>query len=167
MWQNVKLWGKMSKVGDKPMFSGEFEHSVDAKGRLTIPSKYREELGERCVVTRGYEGCLEIHVVSRWEERVNILLGAQTSNHDLRRLKRDIFSKTENCEFDKQGRILLPQELRRLSDLNDKVMLIGVGDCIEIWNKEQWNAYNHMDNDEFNAISESVFNELQKYSINK
>lgn len=149
------------------MFSGEFEHSIDAKGRVTIPSKYRDELGDLCVVTRGFDGCLEIYSNQRWEERVNILLSATTSSENFRKLKREIFSKTQQCEFDKQGRVLLPQELRRIGNLIDKVMVIGVGDYIELWNKESWTNYSDMDNDEFNAIGDEVFNELQKYTVNR
>lgn len=142
------------------MFSGEFDHSIDAKGRITIPSKFRDELGDNCVVTRGFDGCLEIHSISRWEEKVEILLATTKQDENLRKLKRQIFSKTINCEYDKQGRILISQELRTLAGLADKVMVVGIGDHIELWNLDSWIAYNEMDNDEFNTIGEVVFNQL-------
>lgn len=142
------------------MFSGEFGHSIDAKGRVTIPSKFRDELGDICVVTRGFDGCLEIYSPSHWEERVEILLNATKQPENLRKLKRQIFSKSLTCEYDKQGRILISQELRTLAELNDKVMVVGIGDHIELWNHDNWISYNEMDNDEFNAIGEEVFNQL-------
>ena len=158
MQLNVKKWVKRHEKEGDNMFSGEFDHSIDIKGRVTIPSKFREELGDTCVVTRGFDGCLEICSPSRWEEHVELLLSSTKQAENFRRLKRQIFSKSITCDYDKQGRILISQELRTLAKLTDKVMVVGIGDHIELWDLESWTDYNEMDNAEFNVLGEEVFN---------
>jgi MraZ protein len=157
--RNVKKWVEKTQRGGK-MFIGEYSHSIDAKGRVTIPSKFREELGDNCVVTPGFDDCLEIHTYERWKQKVEVLLNPTKVDEKLRRLRRQIFPKSLACDYDKQGRILISQELRERAFLADKVMLVGLGDHIELWDYDKWISYNEMDNEEFNSIGEDVFSQL-------
>lgn len=119
------------------MFSGEYEHTIDDKGRLTIPAKFRAKLAEGLFVTRGLDGCLFVLPPDAWEalsERVASLPLAQGS---ARLFSRMMYSGTE-CKLDKQGRILLPPPLREHADIESEVVVIGVNSRLEIWSKKRW-----------------------------
>ena len=127
------------------MFIGEYNHTIDTKGRLIIPAKLREDLGERFVVTKGLDGCLSIYAMNEWhalEEKIHAL---PLTNPSARKFSRFILAGAAECEFDKMGRILLPQVLRQAAGLQKEVVLIGVGSRIEIWDKEKWTAANTYD----------------------
>ena len=128
------------------MFMGEYNHTVDEKGRLIIPSKFREELGDEFVVTKGLDGCLFVYDESEWERLEDKLKALPLTNRDARAFARFMLAGAAKVEPDKQGRILLPQVLRTFADLNKDVVLIGVASRIEIWNKDKWDAAS-MDND--------------------
>ena len=120
------------------MFMGEFSHTIDAKGRLIIPSKLRAGLGEEFVVTAGLDGCLFIYPKKEWKVFEEKLYALPISNPSARKFSRFFLANACSCELDKQGRILLPQNLRTLASLDKDVVLAGVGSRIEIWNSEAW-----------------------------
>ena len=130
------------------MFMGEYNHTIDAKGRLIIPFRFREELGENFVLTRGLDGCLSVYPQARWDAFEQKLAALPLTNKEARTLTRFFVSGAVPCELDKQGRILVPATLREYADLQKDVILAGNLDRIEVWSKERWennNDYNDMD----------------------
>ena len=120
------------------MFLGEYQHSVDDKGRLVMPSKFRDSLAGGCVVTKGQEHCLYVFPLDRWEievERVNRL---PRTNRRNRNYARSFFGAATDQTLDKQGRIQLPPTLRSFADLGKDVVVVGVADRLEVWNTEAW-----------------------------
>ncbi len=130
------------------MFMGEFSHSIDMKGRLIIPSRFREELGENFVLTRGLDGCLSIYSQESWKEFEQKLARLPLASKEARTFTRFFVSGATVCELDKQGRILVPATLREYAGLEKDVILAGNLDRIEIWSKAKWtdnNDYRDMD----------------------
>ena len=123
------------------MFMGEYNHSIDAKGRIIVPAKFREELGDEFVVTLGLDGCLFLYPNAEWEEFV-AQLKQLPGNRQARQLQRYFLAGAVNCEVDKQGRILIPAKLREHAKLEKEVVFVGVLGKIEIWSKDQWDANN-------------------------
>ena len=130
------------------MFMGEYNHTVDAKGRLIVPSKFREQLGDEFVVTKGLDGCLFVYENTEWkalEEKLNAL---PLTNANARKFSRFFLAGATTCEVDKQGRILLPAVLREFARIDKDAVLVGVGSRIEIWsrdNRNQSNTYDDME----------------------
>lgn len=120
------------------MFMGEYRHTVDPKGRLIVPSKFRELLGSEFVVTRGLDGCLFVYTMESWEEYVAELRKLPLTDKNARLYLRFIVAGATTCELDKQGRILLPLTLREFAGIEKEVRLEGMLDHIEIWNEERW-----------------------------
>ncbi|MBQ0025944.1 MAG: division/cell wall cluster transcriptional repressor MraZ [Lachnospiraceae bacterium] len=121
------------------MFIGEYNHTIDAKGRLIIPAKFRDQLGKEFVVTGGLDGCLYIFTKEEWTTFEEKLHALPISNPNARKFSRFFLSNADTCEVDKQGRALIKSELRLLAGLNTEVVLAGVGGRIEIWDKAKWN----------------------------
>ena len=137
----------MVESGEPPgrmcsMLIGEFEHSLDAKGRLIMPAKLREALGDKFVVTKGLDGCLFAFSIEEWSNFEEKLKSLPLSNRNSREFTRFFLSGATECEIDKQGRFLIPTNLRETATLQKEVVIIGVGTRIEIWDKEKWNSYN-------------------------
>ncbi|HVA88436.1 MAG TPA: division/cell wall cluster transcriptional repressor MraZ [Chloroflexota bacterium] len=120
------------------MFLGEFTHSVDSKGRLAIPAKFRLRLGEGAVVTRGLDGCLVIYPAEEWREFAEKLDKLPSTQPDVRNYKRFIFSGATECDFDRQGRVLIPAFLREYASLGETAAVIGQYSKVEIWSQSRW-----------------------------
>ena len=125
------------------MLIGEFEHSLDSKGRLIMPAKLRETIGEKFVVTKGLDGCLFAFSITEWQNFEEKLKSLPLSNRNSREFTRFFLSGATECEIDKQGRFLIPNNLRESANLQKEVVIIGVGTRIEIWDKEKWDSYNN------------------------
>ena len=125
------------------MLIGEFEHSLDSKGRLIMPAKLRETIGEKFVVTKGLDGCLFAFSITEWQNLEEKLKSLPLSNRNSREFTRFFLSGATECEIDKQGRFLIPNNLRESANLQKEVVIIGVGTRIEIWDKEKWDSYNN------------------------
>ena len=125
------------------MYIGQYCHNLDAKGRVIMPSRFREQLGETFVVTKGYEGCLSVYSEEEWEKFAAQLMSMPGHNADARRLLRMFSSGAVNCETDKQGRILLPAHLREHAGIEKEVMIIGAISRVEIWECAAWEKYNN------------------------
>lgn len=121
------------------MFMGQYEHSIDAKGRIIIPAKYREDLGENFVVTRGLDGCLFLYPNEEWQAFVDKLQNLP-SNQNTRKLQREFLSKAMDVSLDKQGRILIPSMLRAAAALEKEVIFVGMMNRVEVWDKERLEA---------------------------
>lgn len=128
------------------MFIGEYSHTVDEKGRLIIPSKFRDGLGSEFVVTKGLDGCLFVYDNNEWKVLEDKLRALPLTNKDARAFARYMLAGAAQVELDKQGRVLIPQVLRTFADLDKDVVLIGVGARVEIWNKEKWENASFDDN---------------------
>lgn len=127
------------------MFMGEYNHTVDAKGRLIVPSKFREQLGEEFVVTKGLDGCLFVYENTEWKALEEKLHALPLTNANARKFSRFFLAGATTCEVDKQGRILLPAVLRDFAKIDKDAVLVGVGSRIEIWSREIWNQSNTYD----------------------
>ncbi len=137
------------------MFMGEYNHTLDVKGRLIIPSKYREDLGEEFVISRGMDGCLFVYSNPAWEAMEQKLVSLPTlTNKDARFFARFFLSGASTVEVDKQGRILLPAHLREFAGLDKDVVLVGAGNRIEIWSKDKWNDINQ--DGDMDSIAETM-----------
>lgn len=129
------------------MFMGEYNHTIDAKGRLIIPSKFRETLGDEFVITKGLDGCLFVYDNKEWTIFEEKLKSLPLTNKDARQFVRFFLAGANSVEVDKQGRILVPAVLREFAGLEKDTVLVGVASRIEIWSRERWedNTYEDMD----------------------
>ena len=138
------------------MFMGEYHYTIDDKGRLTIPAKLRYELGESFIVTRGLDGCLFIYPKCEWENIVRKYKELPNTK-DARNFMRFFLSGATVCEFDKQGRIVIPTYLSNYANLNKEIVIIGVIGRIEIWSKEKWEEFMNNNIESLSDISENLF----------
>ncbi|KAF1303241.1 division/cell wall cluster transcriptional repressor MraZ [Enterococcus saccharolyticus] len=138
------------------MFMGEFQHSIDAKGRLIVPSKLREKLGEKFVVTRGLDGCLFGYPLTEWEKLEEKLNEMPLAKKDARTFVRFFYSAATECEIDKQGRINIPNTLRNHAGLQKSCVIIGVSNRIEIWDEGRWTEFSTEAEENFDEIAESM-----------
>lgn len=122
------------------MLMGEYSHTIDAKGRIIIPAKFREELGEGFVVSRGFDGCLYAYDAESWEKIKQQLNALPQFKKDARDIVRFFLSGAVEEEVDKQGRILIPAKLREYAGLKKEVTLVGIGSKVEIWDSDKWNS---------------------------
>ena len=130
------------------MFMGTYEHSIDTKGRVIIPAKFREQLGDSFVVTLGLDGCLLVYPESEWQDFVKELRELPGSK-EARKLQRYFMAGAAPCDVDKQGRVLIPANLREKAGLEKDIVFVGVMSKIEIWSKEHWD-----ENDDFENVDE-------------
>lgn len=138
------------------MFMSEFNHMVDAKGRLIIPSKYREVLGDKFVVTKGLDGCLFVYDNAEWNAFEEKLRALPISKKDNRMFARHFLAGAAEVEVDKQGRILLPPNLREFADITRDVTFVGVAGHIEIWNRQRWEAMQKEEDESMEDIAERM-----------
>lgn len=138
------------------MFMGEYNHTIDAKGRLIIPAKIREQLGEHCVLTKGLDNCITIYTESSWIELSKALQSLSTNKANARAVKRFYFGSAAELEFDKQGRILVPNPLREHAELQKDVVIIGTGDHVEIWSRHRYDKYNDEVSDSIESLAEGL-----------
>ena len=124
------------------MFMGEYNHTVDPKGRLIVPSKFREQLGSEFVVTKGLDGCLFVYPAEEWHNIEDKFRNISMTSKDARKFSRFFFAGAAAVELDKQGRILLPPVLREYANLEGEAHIIGMDTNLEIWNTELWNEEN-------------------------
>jgi MraZ protein len=141
------------------MFLGRYEHTIDDKGRLTIPVRYRELLAEGAFVTQGFDRNLMVLTTSSFDHVYNYINQISMTNPDARQLKRLVFSSAERVEVDKVGRILIPQFQRDFALLQSQVILVGNGDFFEIWSPSEWARQNEvLQNAEANEHRFAAFN---------
>ncbi|AVK83052.1 division/cell wall cluster transcriptional repressor MraZ [Lysinibacillus xylanilyticus] len=138
------------------MFMGEYQHSVDAKGRLIVPAKFREALGETFVVTRGLDNCLFGYPMDEWRKLEEKLKGLPMTKKDTRAFARFFFSGATEVEIDKQGRINIPSTLMQHAHLLKECVVLGVSNRIEIWAKDAWETYFSESEQSFNEIAENM-----------
>ncbi|HZH92504.1 MAG TPA: division/cell wall cluster transcriptional repressor MraZ [Tissierellaceae bacterium] len=138
------------------MFIGEYQHTIDGKGRLIIPSKFRDPLGDEFVMTKGLDNCLFVYPKDEWKIVEDKLKSLPMTNKDARAFVRFFFSGATECILDKQGRVLIPGNLRDHSKLLKDTVVIGVSTRLEIWSKEEWDSYNDDDSLSYDSIAEKM-----------
>ena len=138
------------------MLIGEYEHSLDAKGRLIMPAKLREDVGEKFIVTKGLDGCLFGFSQKEWDNFQEKLKTLPLTNKNARDFVRLFLSGAIECELDKQGRFLITGNLREYGNLEKEAVIIGVGTRIEIWNKDKWKEYNSEENISADELAENM-----------
>lgn len=141
------------------MFMGEYHHNIDDKNRLIIPAKFREELGDEFIVTRGIENCLFVYPKNNWQKIVEKLGSLPFTKKDARSFNRFFLSGATNAEFDKQGRINITSPLVSYANLKKECVIIGVGDRLEIWSLEEFNNFFDSAKDNMSDIAENLFDE--------
>jgi len=138
------------------MFMGEYHYSIDDKGRLTIPSKLRYDLGEKFIVTRGLDNCLFVYPMEEWNNVINKYKELPNTK-DARNFMRFFLSGATVCEFDKQGRINIQTPLLNYAKLNKDCVIIGVNDRLEIWAKEMWEEFINQNEANLSDIADNLF----------
>ncbi len=139
------------------MFMGEFHHNIDDKGRLILPAKFREELGDSFIITRGLEDCLFIYSMNEWQKITCKLNNLPFTKKDARSFMRFFLSGATATEFDKQGRINITSPLISYADLKKECVIIGVGDRIEVWSSEKWSNFYDINKEKMTDIAETLF----------
>lgn len=138
------------------MFIGEYQHVMDEKGRVSIPAKFRDELGDDFVITKGMDGCLFVFSKERWEradEKINELMLTRKESRAFTRL---FFAGASQQSLDKQGRALIPPNLRKYAQLDRDVIIIGVSNRVEIWDLDRWTAYSVSDEFDYDVLAEHM-----------
>ena len=137
------------------MLIGEYQHSLDSKNRMIVPSKLREDLGNKFIITKGLDGCPYKYPAEEWQKLQEKLKTLPLSNRDARAFVRFFFAGACEVEMDKQGRGLIPQNLKEYAGIEKEIVSIGGLSRVEVWSKEKWNQYNDS-NIDFDKISERM-----------
>lgn len=143
------------------MFMGEYHHNIDDKSRIVLPSKLREELGMRFVVTRGLEGCLFVYSSDEWNRLIDKLKKLPFTKKDARAFLRFFLSGATECTFDKQGRIALPVPLVNYAKLKKECVIIGVNDRLEIWAEDSFNEFFSENEENISDLAEDLFDNME------
>lgn len=142
------------------MFMGEYHHSIDEKGRIVIPTKFRMELKEKFIITRGLEKCLYVYSEKEWNKIVEKLNTLPFTKKDARTFIRSFFSSASSCELDKQGRINIATTLVNYANLSKDTVIIGANDRVEIWNSEEWDKFLDENASKLESVAENLFQDV-------
>lgn len=143
------------------MFIGEYSHNLDSKGRIIIPSKFRDELNSSFILTRGLDGCLTIYSNEQWTKIFEKINKLPTTKKAVRQYTRVLTSNASECTLDNQGRILIPSNLSAPLNIKKECVIVGANDHIEIWNKETWDNYLLEADENFEEVAESLSDLLE------
>jgi MraZ protein len=138
------------------MFIGEYSATIDEKGRIAIPSKFRPSLKAKVVVTRGLDNSLFLYTLEEWKKLAEKLASLSIATANTRAFSRLMLAGAMDCEIDKQGRIILPGYLKEFARISKRLIFAGLYNRIEIWSEELWNAYKQQTEKESNAIAEQL-----------
>lgn len=139
------------------MLMGEYRHNIDDKNRLIVPSKFRDELNESFVITKGLENCLFIYPIEEWNKMVSKLESLPFTKKDARNFVRFFMSGAEETGFDKQGRIQLTASMVSYANILKECVIIGVGNRLEVWSSENWNQFLTIHSSQLSDIAENLF----------
>jgi len=142
-------------VGDR-VFKGTYRHSVDDKGRVTVPARFRDALGDDFILTRGLDGCIFLYPLAAWQALESKLAGLLLGSADARDFKREFFRNASDAEIDRQGRVLIPPELRQISRIEREVVIIGVSERVEVWPETQWEKRTQERSGNFERLAEKL-----------
>ena len=151
MKQSGRKWG----VSD--MLMGEYHHNIDEKNRLIIPSKFRSELGEKFIITKGFDKCLFVYSLAEWNKMIQRVGTLQFTRKNVRAFERALIGGASETEFDKQGRINITSPLVHYAGINKECVIIGVNERLEIWSLEEFNNYMKVNEESLEEITEDIF----------
>lgn len=151
MKQSGRKWGVLS------MLMGEYHHNIDEKSRLIIPAKFRSELGERFVITKGLDKCLFVYSETEWNKLMQKVSSLQFTKKNVRAFERTFIGGASLIEFDKQGRINITSPLVHYANIKKECIIIGVSERLEIWSKEEFESYMNDNEDNLEQITENIF----------
>ena len=151
MKQSGRKWGDLS------MLMGEYHHNIDEKSRLIIPAKFRSELGERFVITKGLDKCLFVYSETEWNKLMQKVSSLQFTKKNVRAFERTFIGGASLIEFDKQGRINITSPLVHYANIKKECVIIGVSERLEIWSKEEFESYMNDNEDNLEHITENIF----------
>ncbi len=151
MKQSGRKWGVLS------MLMGEYHHNIDEKSRLIIPAKFRSELGERFVITKGLDKCLFVYSETEWNKLMQKVSSLQFTKKNVRAFERTFIGGASLIEFDKQGRINITSPLVHYANIKKECVIIGVSERLEIWSKEEFESYMNDNEDNLEQITENIF----------
>lgn len=151
MKQSGRKWGDLS------MLMGEYHHNIDEKSRLIIPAKFRSELGERFVITKGLDKCLFVYSEAEWNKLMQKVSSLQFTKKNVRAFERTFIGGASLIEFDKQGRINITSPLVHYANIKKECVIIGVSERLEIWSKEEFECYMNDNEDNLEQITENIF----------
>jgi MraZ protein len=138
------------------VFLGRYSHNVDAKGRLAIPARFRDALGAEVVITRGIDRCVSLYPIETWTPLAEKVSALSISDPDARNFRRMVFAEAAYLEVDRQGRILLPSDLRHYAGIDREANVVGVHTHIELWSPERWSAQARVMDEEGSSIAERL-----------
>ncbi len=138
------------------MFMGQYRHTLDEKNRLTVPAKFRDGLGMSAIMTKGFDGALAIYTELEWTHLLTQLSAMDTNSADVRKHVRTITATAVTCEWDKQGRMVIPTHLLQLAGIAKECILIGVQNHVEVWSPSAWDRYYEEASRDFEAIAEGL-----------
>lgn len=139
------------------MFMGQYRHTLDDKNRLTVPAKFREALGTSAILTKGFDGALSIYTEEEWQHVLIQLSAMNTNSSNVRKHVRVITASATPCDWDKQGRMVIPSHLLQLAGITKDCVLIGVQNHIELWAQDAWDKYYADASGSFDAVAEGLF----------
>lgn len=154
----VQSGEKDNGSGVNGMFMGEYLHTIDDKGRLSIPAKFRDSLGQQFIATKGLDHCLFVYPQAEWQQLEQKLKALPFTQPEARAFVRFFFSGATECDLDKQGRILLPANLREYAQLEKEAVLVGVSSRVEIWSQALWTDYSREAEAAYATAAESLVN---------
>ncbi|MDR2899870.1 MAG: division/cell wall cluster transcriptional repressor MraZ [Clostridiales bacterium] len=144
------------------MFIGEHQHNLDAKGRMIVPAKFRDELGQTFIISKGLDKCICVYPLSEWKIIEDKLHSLPLADAGARRFQRFMLGGAFECEPDNQGRVIIPAPLREYASINKDLVSMGLGNRIELWSKDNWESYN---SDDGNSIDEELSNRMSALGI--
>jgi len=138
------------------MFIGEYRHNTDSKGRIIVPARFRDELGNRLFLTKGLDNCIFVYTPSQWDTIIEQLNKLPTTKKELRQYIHMVTSKAAECEVDSAGRILIPQNLMDGAGIVKECVILGVSNHVEIWSQKNWEAYEAQASAAYENVAENV-----------
>jgi len=138
------------------MFMGEYRHNTDSKGRIIIPARFRDELGQMIILTKGLDGCITVYTQKQWAVIVEQLYKLPTTKKESRMYIHMLTAKAAECEIDSLGRVLMPQHLLKDAEIEKECVVIGVADHVEIWSKKRWDTYYSEASASFESVAEAL-----------
>lgn len=138
------------------MFMGEYRHNLDAKGRIIIPARFREELGPVIILTRGLDGCVTVYTQKQWESVLDQLSKLPATKREARMYVHFLTAKAAECEIDAQGRVLIPTSLAEEAKIDKECVVLGVNEHVEIWSKPRWDEYYAHASSSIEDVAESL-----------
>jgi MraZ protein len=138
------------------MFMGEYRHNTDSKGRIIVPARFRDELGNLLILTKGLDGCITVYTPKQWERIIEQLYQLPNTKKESRMYIHMVTSKAAECEVDSAGRILIPQNLLEEAAIIKECVVLGVADHVEIWSSSRWDAYSAIASEAFENVAEEL-----------